>query len=104
MLLQVVLQKDKELTSYIQIPHPPQKDRPALGWAQQSELAVINQPLLDVSQPLSILTDSAYCDQTVSLSETARLKPKSTTVISQSCLSLQTCTTRTTSLHIAFSC
>lgn len=56
-----------------------------------SELTTVTHFLLGVSQPLNIVTDSAYCAQMVSLLETARLKPKTTTnVIPQLIFSIQT--------------
>lgn len=76
MLLQMVLQEDKEFMFYIQIPHPPQNK---LYPPQLPSLTEINQLLLDVSQALNIATDSVDCAQTVSLLEASRLKPKPAT-------------------------
>lgn len=78
MLLPMALQKDREFMFYIQILYPPQK---ILYPPQMSELTEISQLLLDVSQPLDIVTDSVYCAQTISLLETARLKPKPNTYL-----------------------
>lgn len=76
MLLQMVLQKDKEFVFYIEIPHPLQDK---LYPHQLPFLKEINQLLLAVSQALNIATDSVDCAQTISLLEASRLKPKPTT-------------------------
>lgn len=87
--------KEQEHMFYVQIPHIPQKDytHPLYSCCtvQQFELNAVNQMLLDISQPLNILTDSPYCVQTVSLLEAARLERSSTSnVIFQFFLSLRT--------------
>lgn len=81
MLSQMALQEDKELRSYIQILHPPQQKYCTHTKLYSSTVwtCITNQLLLDGSQPLNVLANSAYCSHTVSLLETARLKPKPTT-------------------------
>lgn len=90
---------------FIQIPHTPHKEDCTYPWlyAQQSELAIINQLLLDVSWPLSILTDSVYCAQTVSLLETASLNPI-TNVSSQLFLSFRMTVRQPDNFHNLYSC
>lgn len=77
MLSQMALQEDKERRSYIQILHPPRQKYCAHTRLCSSTVwtCISNQLFLDVSQPLNVLANSTYCSQTVSLLETARLKP-----------------------------
>lgn len=74
MLLWMTLQKDKEFMFYLQIL---QNDCTPTGHtAEQSGLSCIRSFLA-----LNIWTDSAYCAQSASLSETARLDLNPTTNI-----------------------
>lgn len=74
---------------YIQILHHSHTQKKcAHPWLYtQSELAVINELLLDVSQLVNILTEAACYTQTVSLLETTRLKPTPLLMLFHSCFS-----------------